>query len=97
MSEKPTEAEMKAFLDTITLDEMLESLPPVSFMRNPVSMNPQENEAFEREVVQTLEILLKPYKKWRLKNLDLDDSRQHKHNNLLQFFFQYGFREELEK
>lgn len=83
-------------IDSISLDDMLSSLPSPEDMRTIRTMSPRESKAMNQEILRNLESLVEPYKLWRMKNSPLNYNQTHKHKKLLHFFYQRGFRSKIE-
>lgn len=91
-----TKEELMDELATFTLQEFRSLLPSMHEMHNPPHRSVQENEEFDGEIVEMLHLILGVYSQWvqKHKKEDLNEKQQRLHDEMVQFFYQYGYKDQ---
>ena len=91
-----TKAELMEELATFELEEFRSLLPRMHEMHHPPPRSVQENEAFEYEIVEMLELIVGVYGQWVKKHEreKLSEKERRMHDEMVQFFYQYGFKDQ---
>ena len=88
--------ELAEELATFKLEEFRSLLPAMHEMHRPPHRSVQDNEAFDRDIVEMLGLILGVYSQW-VKNHEREElgaEERRMHDEMVQFFRQYGFRKE---